>query len=283
MKYNILFSITAHESIESLQLLIQNILYFNKNCGVIIHLSQSFQIEETILNKIKAIPHVYINPTRLYTMNYKILTPISSNMEYSMNIDYEYLCLSASNCFFYRYGAYDYIKQYDYGAYAFKMTDFTGKFKDCRNYSITIGGENLPHFYSGQHEGVFMKKELIPRLLKSFYDFCPLERMNNIMDTTEETILQTGINILFKDLKRGYPICLLRDRMRNESLGTDSSYDLNKTTSYLTYLINTPDAKIDYVLEEQEDNHFYTFKRVDRNRQSGLLDFILDLQKSAPI
>jgi hypothetical protein len=277
MKYNILFAITAHENFALLLIHIQNIFKFNPESGILIHLSKRFDLKPDQVQYITQIPHVFVNPNRLETHSYKILTPIYANMVYSLDIDYEYMCLLASNSFFYKSGAYDYIRNYDYGAYAFENRNFTGKFADCRRYSISIGGTDLPN-YSGQHEGSFMKKELIPQLVDSFTRFCPLEQMNYLMDTTEECILPTGLNILFKDLKRGYPICLIRDRMKYGILGTDNSYHLENTKTYIHFLINNPDATVDYVLDAPEDNHFFTFKRIDRSTVNHpLLDFIMSL------
>ena len=279
-EYNIVYSITAHENFRFLVIQIKNVLKYNLQSAVLVHLSDQFSISAEEIRFLRQMPNVYVNPTRLHSEFYKVLTPLASNMVYSMeNIDYEYMCMLTSNCMFFKKGAFEYMKQYDYGAYAFENRNFTGKWGDCRRYSLSIGGEKEPN-YTGQHEGSFMKKELLSKLYESFFNFCPLDRLNELTDTTEETILPTGLNILYKGLKRGYPVCLIRDRMKHLEIGTDADNNVDKTMQYLRHLTDHPEAMVDYVLEDrQEDNHFFAFKRVNRTMiNNPLLDRIQMLQ-----
>ena len=163
------------------------------------------------------------------------------------------------------------MKDYDYGCYSFENRNYSGKFNDCYKYKLSIlPNESLPN-YSGQHEGVFLKKELIKPLIDSFLNFCKLDKWNDMNDTTEECFLPTGINILFKSLKRGKPICLIRDRMKFLDIGKDSNYSIETTIKYLYKLIDNDNLHINYVLDEVEDNHFYCFKRINRDLNDPLL------------
>jgi len=273
--YSILFSITAHENIECLIKLIENIFLFHENAAVIAHISlQSPITSKEISEKLHIIPNVFINPIRVPTLNYKTLTPLLANFILSEQIQFEYICLLASNCFFYRKGAYEYMKQYDVGCYAFENRNYSGKWADCRKFSLSIGNEKGPN-YSGQHEGVFMKKEFVKPLTEVLLKYCPLEKWNFQNDTTEECFLPTAMNVLFHDKKRGFPICFIRDRMKYLLLGTDNYYNIEKTKQQLVHWIQHPEEKINYVLEEQEENHFFCFKRIPRNLYDPLTQLFI--------
>jgi hypothetical protein len=268
--YLILFSITIHENPECFIKLAENIFAFHENSAILVHIALQSPITPEQIQSLEKIPHVYVNPLRVYTQNYKILTPLLANFITSHSIDYEYICLLASNCFFYRKGSYQYMQNYDMGCYAFENRNYSGKWADCRKFSLFIGNHSGPN-YTGQHEGVFLKKKLVKPLCDKLFQFCPLEQWNQPNDTTEESFLPTAINVLFKDKKRGFPICLLRDRMKHLFLDTDQSYDFHKTVEYLRFLASHPEEKIDYVLEEiAEDNHFFCFKRIPRNLDDPL-------------
>ena len=269
--YNILYQLTCHENIDFLLIQINNILDFNEKCAVLIHIAKQLNITDDQMASINRIPDVYINTNRVYTKYAKTLTPIISNCIYSYNIEFIYTSFLASNCFFYKKGAYKYMKEYDYGCYAFENRDYSGKFNDCYKYKLSILQNNILPNYSGQHEGVFLKKELIKPLIDSFLNFCKLEKWNEMNDTTEECFLPTGINILFKTLKSGKPICLIRDRMKYLDIGTDSNYSIENTINYLYNLRDNDNVNVNYVLDTLEDNHFYCFKRINRELNNPLL------------
>jgi hypothetical protein len=276
--YPILFQITCHECFDFLLIQIANILKYNPNCGILIHFAKQMELTNEQIITILSMKSVYMNPMRLETHMYKVLTQIISNCIFSERIDFVYTVLLPSNCLFYKKGTMEYISQYDYGCYSFTNTNYSGKWYDCYRYKCTITSDMQIPNYSGQHEGVFMKKEMIQPLITSFLRFCPLEYWNYMNDTTEECFLPTGMNILFaSSYKRGKPICLLRDRIKNLDIGTDNNYSIPQTIDYLTKLKNTPDMKINYVLDEPEDNHFFCFKRVGRsNVPSTFLSFFMD-------
>lgn len=263
--FPILFQVTAHENLEFLKIQLSNILRFNNKCAVLVHIAQQMNITDNDIVTLSRIPNVFINPIRIRTVPFKVLTQIITNSLFSLGFDYEYTCLLASNCMFFDNGAYDYMKNYDYGCYAFENHDYSGKSADCYRYKRTIDSDDGIPNYSGQHEGVFMRKELVKPLIDSFTSFYPVEKWNDMADTTEESFLPTGMNIIFRGLKKGLPICLHRDRMEQTEIGTDGEHDAPKTITYLKKLIADRDTRIQYVLPGGEVNHFYCFKRIDRN------------------
>jgi len=276
--YNILFFITSNDNLNFLDIFIQNVLKYNSNCGVVVHINKTKMIDNKKLNELKQKNNVFFVEPRIETRMCKIMTPLVYMNDYALthNINYEYMCMIASNCFFFRKGCYEYIASYDYGCYSDfkKYNNFTDKFKDCKDYQLTIGASDEPT-YSGQHEGCFYKKELYGMMCDSLKKFCKIENMNNLQDTTEECFLPTAANILLKDYKRGLPVCIIRDRIHNNIVGTDEMYNLEQTIQFLK-ILTLPNIKIKYVLNDNEENHFYCFKRVDRDLNDALLQYFIN-------
>ena len=150
--FDILFSITAHENIEFLCHQIDNVLKFNVNSAIVIHINKEVNITKEEWNLLKDKPNVFINPNRINSRLYKALTPIMSNLLYSKEINFKYVCLLASNCFFFKSGLIHYLNKYDYGCYKFENNNFSGKWGHCREFSIFIGAKNNPN-YSGGNTG----------------------------------------------------------------------------------------------------------------------------------
>ena len=276
--YNILFFITSNDNLDFLDILIQNVLKYNSKCGILIHINAKKIVDNKKLNELKLINNVFFVEPRIETYMYKTMTQLVYMNNYALmnNINYEYMCMIASNCFFFRKGCYEYITNYDYGCYDYfkKYNNFTGKFKDCKDYQLTIGDINEPT-YSGQHEGCFYKKELYKIICDSLTTFCKIENMNNLQDTTEECFLPTAANFLLKNYKRGLPICMIRDRIHNNIIGTDATYNFEETIKFLKKL-TLPNITIKYVLNENEENHFYCFKRVSRELNDVLLQYFIN-------
>ena len=98
--YNILYQLTCHENIDFLVIQIKNIIEFNENCAVLIHIAKQLNLTDNQIAAINKIPDVFINTNRVYTKYCKTLTQCISNCIYSYNIEFVYTCFLASNCFF---------------------------------------------------------------------------------------------------------------------------------------------------------------------------------------
>lgn len=269
-KFDIVFYLPTSDNEDYLKVLVENVLKNNKNCSIIIHVDSKKGNYKKIDNE-----NVFYTKERIKSVKYKIMTPlVVINKEHRrMNIECMYICLLASNNFFFQENSIDYMKKFDYGCYNFsKTSDFIGKWRDCYNFSKTLHKEDIT--YSGQFEGTFYKKELFDLMVDRILSFCPLKKMNSLQDTTEECFLPTAANILLKEYKRGLPICLIKARLD----GYDSdlySYDYDTVVSLIQKL-RDKDYKIKYVLEEKEDNHFFCYKRVQRNLNDRLLKYLSD-------
>jgi hypothetical protein len=272
--YKIIFNLICHENFEFLLFQIKNIFKFNKNCSIIIHLSKLFNITSYQIEILKKIDHVFINQYRLMTFYCKALTPIILNIIESKNIDYEYMCLIQSNCLFFKSESYEYLKNYDCGFYScFRIKENYGKWLDCRKFKIYLDGIDENH-YSGPSEGVFLKKEMTNLLIDKILGFVNynLSNLNYLNDTTEESFLPTAMNILFKNYKIGLPLCFHGYRVENFPQN-----DYNYIKNFIEELRNNQlQYKIKHI-DGLEENHFYFYKRVNRNLSDDLAQYFNSL------
>lgn len=269
-EYNILFLIPSNDDMEFIKILVNNILKFNNNCVVAIHLNINKPYKN--LN----IKDVYFTKTRINSLFLKCLTPLMIlNQEFN-NLKYKYVCLLASNSFFFKDNLYDYIKDYDYGCYNqfVKKDNFNDKFEDCYNFAKSLKA-NIT--YSGQFEGSFYKKELFNLISDKLIQFCPIDKMNYLQDTTEECFLPTAANILLKDYKRANPICFIKIRYGGFDNRDDINYNYEEVVNLIKNLKQRKIKKIKYALKEEQENNFYTYKRVSRNLNDKLLNYFKNL------
>lgn len=122
------FSLPVHEKAEVILDEVLNILYFNPDSAIILHLSPVFSqntgwfTEKQFYKIISEMDNVYINPERIETgwrgTGVSGLVKVHiSNFYYALTAidDFEYFILEASNDLYIKRGLYEYISKYDYG------------------------------------------------------------------------------------------------------------------------------------------------------------------------
>lgn len=279
-KHKICFSITCHEGIEFLEKQIESILKLNDDSIVIVHISKQKNInqqDQEIINRISNGGNVFFNTNRVYTVYGKILTPIISNVEFSKEFDYEYLCLLSSNEFIFRKGLYDYMSNYDYSNNHIISDDFVmnqPKHQDCVRFSKFCGMNGQT--YTGQHEGNFFRKELILKVSDKIKSFCSLDNLNSLGDTTEECILPTAVYFICNGYKRSFPITVLHERLNPPILGNGHFLDFDKTIDFIDTINknNCLERYVSYNYENTNLNFCFSLKRILRNN-SHLIFFNL--------
>lgn len=120
--YDIVFSIPVHEKLDVVLDQIYNINFFNKNCAVVLHISQTFNYEGSLLTREKfdkivaQLGNVYINPDSLRTGAFDIIQAHISNFYYmNQTEDFLYFSMLSSNELFIKPGLFSHISDYDCG------------------------------------------------------------------------------------------------------------------------------------------------------------------------
>jgi len=257
------FSITVNGYISFLEKQVENILHYNPDCYVVIHINKENVFtpeEQKILDRILFNKKVFNNNNRVITKPKKIQTPQLSNILFSKDLDYEYFVMLASNELFFRTGAFKYMQNFDAGCFKNVATSMHEGMESANNFVKFLGGVSA---FNGQHEGMFFRKKIILNIAENILKFCPLENQNNLHDCVEEWIFATALHNIYSNIKLGYPITILRDRAP-DILGTDSQnniasvakfIDIMRTKNYFdgTYVLQTP------------INSIFSIKRVSRD------------------
>ena len=157
----LLFSIPVHENQDIINNQIENILNFNPNAKIIIHVNKTYT---TFNNNLSVYDNVYINSNKFGYKATKGLLWIHINnfLEAKrLNIPFEYFVIISSNEMFIKRGLITYIEKYKNGM---QLVEFS---KDVNWHNFKKGIENdkkmielleelkLPRFYGSQTEGVF--------------------------------------------------------------------------------------------------------------------------------
>jgi hypothetical protein len=251
--HKILFSITVHENIECLEEQLKNIFHYNDNCAVLVHISKQFKLSNDDIEKLHTLKSQYalfINPTSIETVYCKILTAQIVNILYAKNIEYEYFCMHASNELYFKKGAYDYMKQFDVGLYY--IPSDTNLLSQYHHRDIVAFAKflNKPmQTYTGQHEGSFFKKHIIENVAEIILRFCPLENLNFLNDTTEETMTPTALFNIYSNLSIGYPITFIRNRA-DHITGNDNENNIVKTVQFIETMREKSEYNSRYVMQE---------------------------------
>ena len=187
-RYDIVYSVTAHESIECVYNLYENIMKFNSGleCAIIFHVNEFLNSQRYLVPISRGL---FFNPiiTEKSAFTKSIMLAHLDNYEYFRDIDFDLFCLLASNCMF--------ICQVNYKL----LEDTTPKladnvFEDKKDPSINFDKIEKEWFWpiyekclslvelfrmnkigaqARGHEGAYFRKDVFG----SIYDFC----MNNIV------------------------------------------------------------------------------------------------------
>ena len=219
---NIMISIPVHEKTEVVIDQIVNYKHFCPNCGIVLHISKSFDYENSFHTErefhsiLGMFENVFINPHHLDTSYADIVHTHVSNFDYiSQLIDFEYFALGSSNDLFVR-----------------SMPDIAGYDINCSIvplekkhswgwYNPTINDPYLMNIIEYLHsdksdiqtsqiEGSFYKKDIfkeIANLINKFYNYNEVSKQNRTIYPREEVYYPTIaylINKQFNNCRNNY-------------------------------------------------------------------------------
>jgi hypothetical protein len=186
--------------------------------------------------------------------------------------------MHASNELYFRKGAYDYMKQFDAGLYYIPSDN--NLLCQYHHRDIVAFAQFLKkpmQTYTGQHEGSFFKKHIIQNIADIILSFCPLEKLNFINDTTEETMTPTALFNSYSNLSIGYPITLIRNRA-DHITGNDDENNIIKTIQFIEIMRQKSEYNSKYVMQEPIVSIF-VIKRILRNNYNDPLRQYLRMLK----
>jgi hypothetical protein len=259
----LLFSIPIHENQNIINNQIENILNFNPNSKIILHVNKNFNIFNNNLTNYK---NVYINTKRFNYIFAKGLLWIHINNfleAVSLNIDFEYFIIISSNEMFIKYGLNKYIENSKNGLQIVefntnnKWHNFHKKIEDDENIKNLLKDLNLNNFYGGQTEGQFYEKNIFKNIadiyLKYFGDkeLCHFE--------TEEIIPQT----IFKSFNKSYSLPFTLQNYSNKIIYTEE-YIKNLIDNKIIIENNYLDNTLYSCHTGNDCSSIFSIKRVDR-------------------
>lgn len=262
--YNVIFSIPIHEKFEVVVDQICNIKYFNKNCGIVFHISESFNYADSKISReqfesiVKSMGDVWINPVSLRSGRSDIIQTYMSNFEYVKNlVDFEYFAFCASNESFIKSGVYEYMKNFAWGA----KNIIISKLEDWKFGNALFKDKDVMEFLKSQDgqvvfsnaEGQFFRKELfgqISQKIKSFYDY------------TKIVSFYPREEIYFSSVAA----CLTKNE--EASVGQIYTY----SAYHFRFLWDVTRFEINKLLKN--DNQLFSVKRVDRKFNDNIRVFL---------
>ena len=271
---NILFSIPVHENQQIINNQIENILNFNPNCKIILHINKSFK---TFNPKLTSYKNVYINSRQFNYQYSRGLFLIHINNFYeanSLNIDFNYFVILSSNEMFIRSGANLYINKVKNGSQIVKCSSNVdwhnfGRIiiKDEEELDSLLKELDFETFYGGQTEGQFYEKKYFQIMGEIYTQYFGNKELNNF--ETEEILPQT----IFKSFNIDYGLPITLQNYTNDIIFT------KKFIENIIYNINfvIPNNKIKGNLfsphADQDTTSIFSIKRIERTFNE-LRDFL---------
>jgi len=201
----ILFSVTAHESHESLNLLIENCLHFSPNSYIVVHINKSWKsFKPEKINHLNK--NVFINPKQFLLndrLEGKSVLHIT-NIEYfnSLCIDYHHVVLMASNQLLLKPINFDFINSVRYGSDYLSISPNYEIFSKIPHPDTAFINLQVQHLlpqltdisikngmFGGRHEGMFFSKEIGIKMINTFKKY--FNYTVNLCRCDEEIILHT--------------------------------------------------------------------------------------------
>jgi len=209
--YNILFSIPVHEKPEVVLDMVTNILHFNAESCIVLHISQGFVFDSDYLSEadflraLDDMTSVIVNPCRLRSGYEDIIQCHISNFRYAcQEIEFDYIVFAASNELYVAFGLWDDIKKYDCGPKQRHIINDNTEWIQEKHaledseFIRALNNKKISQIYSGQFEGSFMKKDMmqnISDIIESFYDYKSMK----IKYAREEIFFHTLIAALYPE------------------------------------------------------------------------------------
>ncbi len=203
----VLFSIPVHERQDIIHNQIENILYYNPNAKIILHINPSFSNfqKEDFFSKYK--PYVFINKVQYDYKHGKGLMWIHVQNFLSaiqQEVEFETFALISSNELFFQKGLIDYIKRVKNGVQLVPYNssnlwhNFQKGLEIHPQLSDLMKRRKLNIFYGGQAEGNFFEKNVFKEMSEIYLSSFGTNVLHDF--ETEEVVPQT----IFASLQKSY-------------------------------------------------------------------------------
>ena len=261
---DLLFSLPVHENQDIINNQIENILNYNPNAKIILHVNKTFKNFNPLMSKY---PNVYINPKNHFYQYAKglLFIHISNFLEANIkNIPFKYFIIISSNEMFIKKGLNIYIQQFKNGVQLVKFDINNGwhnfhkgieKDDKIVNLLKDIG---LDTIYGGQTEGQFYQKDVFKEISDIYLKHFGTNEINNF--ETEEIAIQT----IFKSRNLPYGLPFTLQNYSNNITFTENMIENIRENSILIddhgvkTNLASPHVNLDCT-------SIFSIKRVDRN------------------
>jgi hypothetical protein len=260
----LLFSIPVHEKQDIINNQIENILNYNPNSNIILHVNKSFKNFNPLLT---SYPNVYINSESFNYEYAKGLLWIHINNflhAIKLNIKFKYFIIISSNEMFIKYGLNRYIDKYKNGMQLVKFDpnikwhNFQKGIEKTIQMKDLLNDINLDTFYGGQTEGQFYEKYIFQKICEIYIKHYGTKELNNF--ETEEIIAQT----IFKSFNLEYSLPITIQNYTNNLSFEEEFIEKLKEGIIIPYnFINETLLESPHI--NQDCSSIFSIKRVDRS------------------
>ena len=261
---DLLFSIPVHEKQDIINNQIENILNYNLNSNIILHINKSFKNFNENLTKYD---NVYINSKNFNYIYSKGLLWIHINNfleAMRINVNFKYFVMISSNEMFIRNGLNLYIEKYKNGLQIEEFNidkdwhNFNKKIEEDPKMLFMLEELNLTKIYGGQAEGQFYEKKVFNKIVEIYLKFYGTNELNNF--ETEEILCQT----IFKSLNISYTYPFTLQNYSNNLEYNEDFIELIRNNK----IIIKNDKKKNGLISPHVNldcSSIYSIKRVDRS------------------
>ena len=260
----LLFSIPVHENQEIINNQIENILNFNLNCKIILHVNKSFKKFDYNQTKYD---NVFIN-TNNYNYIYGkglLFIHISNFLEViKKDIDFDYFIIISSNEMFIRNGLISYIEKVKNGVQIIKYDINISWHNFHKNIDKNVDiikllkDLNLDTFYGGQTEGQFYTKSNFQKISDIYLKYFGYKEINTF--ETEEILPQT----IFKSFNIEYGLPFTLQNYSNNIIFTEEFIEnIINNKIIIEYKPIKNNLSSPHIKKNCES--IYSIKRIDRN------------------
>jgi hypothetical protein len=260
----LLFSLPVHERQDIINNQIENILNFNPNAKIMIHVNKSFKNfnqEDTKYH------NVFIN-SKSFNYQYSkglLWIHINNYLEAErLKIDYKYFIIISSNEMFIKHGLNTYVKNNKNGLQIIQYSqninwhNFKKGLDKNKNIIDMLSYLKLDTFYGGQTEGQFFQKDIFKKIASIYIKYFGEDEINSF--ETEEIICQT----IFKSFNINYSLPFTLQNYSNK-LNFDEKFINNIVENNIKIPNNfIRDTLLPSPHIEQSCESIYSIKRVDR-------------------
>jgi len=262
---DILFSIPVHEKQDIINNHIENILNYNPNSNIIIHINKSYKNFNPLLTSYK---NVYINRNSFNYQYSKGLLWIHINNfleAIRLNISFKYFVIISSNEMFIKYGLNKYINKFKNGLQIIKYDplikwhNFQKNIEKTNEMKSLLKDINLNTFYGGQTEGQFYEKDIFQEISNIYIKHYESKELNSF--ETEEVIAQT----IFKSFNINYGLPITLQNYSNNIIFSDFFIEQLRLDNIIIPNNFINETLLESAHINQDCKSIFSIKRVDRS------------------